>query len=252
MLSFDDDAAFIPLALAQARLFGGRVAAAGGKAAVSSIVVQARDKDRIDAAKREITALLRDRHRLPPEGGADDFTVDNQQSLIDTLTETSRTMTLYLASIAGDLADRRRHRHHEHHARLGPRTDPRDRPAEGHRRARPRHPDPVPDRGADPQPAGGLLGLAIGVGIAVVANASGQARAVVAPSRWCWLSASPWRSASSSASNRPAAPPNWTPSKPYATNNPIPEDRRMDETNNLLPATEPPQPRRTTSGNRTC
>ena len=47
-----------------------------------------------------------------------------------------------------DLADRRRHRDHEHHAGLGPRADPRDRHPQGGRRPAPRHPRPVPDRGA--------------------------------------------------------------------------------------------------------
>jgi putative ABC transport system permease protein len=181
VLSFDDDAVFVPLAIAQGRLFGGRVASAGGKAAVSSIVVQARDKDHIDAAKREITAVLRDRHRLPVEGGADNFTLDNQQSLIDTLTETSRTMTLYLASIAAIslivggigimnimlVSVRERTREIGLRKAIGAR-----------------------DRDILTQfliealtlsTTGGLLGLAIGVGIAVVANATGQARAVVAP-----------------------------------------------------------------------
>jgi putative ABC transport system permease protein len=97
---FTDDAVFVPISLAQRRLFGERVAGAGGKAAVSAIVVQARDQEHIEAARAQIEATLRARHRLPASGAADDFTIDNQQDLIDTLTATQRTMTLYLGAIA--------------------------------------------------------------------------------------------------------------------------------------------------------
>lgn len=97
---FDDDSALVPLQVAQKKLFGGRVATAGGKAAVASIVVQAKDKDSISALTTEIQTQLRLLHNLPAFGGADDFRIDNQQDLINTLTETSRTMTLYLGAIA--------------------------------------------------------------------------------------------------------------------------------------------------------
>ena len=43
----------------------------------------------------------------------------------------------------------RRHRHHEHHAGLGHRAHARDRPQDGGRRARSRHPAAVPGRGGD-------------------------------------------------------------------------------------------------------
>ena len=43
---------------------------------------------------------MRERHRLPFDGSADDFSIDNQQDLIDTLTASQRTMTLYLGAIA--------------------------------------------------------------------------------------------------------------------------------------------------------
>lgn len=100
---FDDDAVLVPLEVAQRKLFGGRVVASGGKAAVASIVVQARDENSINALTTEIEAVLRERHDLPAALGAsdtDDFRIINQQDLINTLTETSRTMTLYLSAIA--------------------------------------------------------------------------------------------------------------------------------------------------------
>ncbi|MDQ6693439.1 MAG: ABC transporter permease [Chloroflexota bacterium] len=97
---FDDDSALVPLQVAQKKLFGGRVASSGGKPAVASIVVQATDKDSIPALTTQLQTELRTLHNLPSFGGADDFRIDNQQDLINTLTETSRTMTLYLGAIA--------------------------------------------------------------------------------------------------------------------------------------------------------
>ncbi|MFL5731681.1 MAG: ABC transporter permease [Chloroflexia bacterium] len=178
---FDDDAAFIPLNLAVGSLFGGRVAGSGNKAAVQSIVVQARDKDSIDAAKREIQATLRDRHRLPSYGGADDFTINNQQDLIDTLTQTSRTMTIFLSAIAAIslivggigimnimlVSVRERTREIGLRKAVGARE--RDILAQFLIEA------------LTLSALGGLIGLIAGVVIAVVANDTSQSRAVVTP-----------------------------------------------------------------------
>jgi putative ABC transport system permease protein len=100
IFGFDDDAVLVPLDVAMRKIFGQKVAGSGGKAALSSIVVQARDKDSIAAAQAQVAATLRELHRLPTNGAADDFNINNQQDLIETLTETSRTMTLYLGAIA--------------------------------------------------------------------------------------------------------------------------------------------------------
>jgi putative ABC transport system permease protein len=62
--------------------------------------VQATSGDRVTAAQDEITALLRSRHGDPADGSADDFAVSNQQQLIDTVTNTTRTLTLFLGAIA--------------------------------------------------------------------------------------------------------------------------------------------------------
>jgi putative ABC transport system permease protein len=94
-----DDAILIPLTTAQTRLFGTRDAQTG-KPALSSITVQARDEKSIGEAAQQVALTLREQHRLPLEGGADDFSIDNQQDLINTLTESQRTMTLYLGAIA--------------------------------------------------------------------------------------------------------------------------------------------------------
>lgn len=180
-INFDDDAVIVPLDVAGHKLFGGRVAGAGNKMAVQTIVVQARDKNSIDAAKAEIESLIRTRHKLSPYGDADDFTVDNQQDLIDTLTETSRTMTIYISAIAAIsllvggigimnimlVSVRERTREIGLRKAIGAR-----------------------ERDVLTQfllealmlsTTGGLIGLLIGVLIAVVANETHQTRALVTP-----------------------------------------------------------------------
>jgi putative ABC transport system permease protein len=98
--NFDDSGVIVPLAIGQQRIFGGRVQSANNKAAVASIVVQATGQNTVASAQDEITSLLRSRHNLPADGSADDFTVSNQQDLINTLTSTTRTLTLFLGAIA--------------------------------------------------------------------------------------------------------------------------------------------------------
>ncbi|HEX6292068.1 MAG TPA: ABC transporter permease [Herpetosiphonaceae bacterium] len=94
-----DDAVLVPLTAAQTKLFGARDSVTG-KHALSSITVQAFDEKSISQAAQQIALTLREEHGLPPEGGADDFSIDNQQDLINTLTESRRTMTIYLGAIA--------------------------------------------------------------------------------------------------------------------------------------------------------
>jgi putative ABC transport system permease protein len=49
--------------------------------------------------EREITALLRQRHRLPP-GQDDDFTVRNLSEVFDAQESSARVMSLLLGAIA--------------------------------------------------------------------------------------------------------------------------------------------------------
>jgi putative ABC transport system permease protein len=181
VFGFDDDAAIVPLEVAQRKLFNARVQGAGNRAAVASIVVQASDKDSIDAAQGEIESVLRERHELPMFGGSDDFTISNQEDLIATLTETSRTMTFYLGAIAaislvvGGIGIM--------NIML---VSVRERTREiGLRKA-------VGARERDIllqfllealmlSAIGGLIGLLIGALIAVIADASGQTRAIISP-----------------------------------------------------------------------
>jgi putative ABC transport system permease protein len=66
---------------------------------VGSIYVQARDSLSLDKAEAEIAGLLRERHRL--RGKPDDFTIQNQATLLATEQETSESMTLLIGSVAG-------------------------------------------------------------------------------------------------------------------------------------------------------
>jgi len=66
---------------------------------VQIIYAQARNAESLDSAEKEIAALLRQRHRL--EGKRDDFTIQNQATLLAAERETTRSMTLLIGSVAG-------------------------------------------------------------------------------------------------------------------------------------------------------
>jgi putative ABC transport system permease protein len=93
-----DDGVIVPLSTAQRTLFGAR--ALGGSWSVSTIVVQASGAESVDAAAAQVEATLREEHGLAPDGGGDDFSVINQQEILETVTETTRMLTLFLAAIA--------------------------------------------------------------------------------------------------------------------------------------------------------
>jgi putative ABC transport system permease protein len=94
-----DDGVIVPLTTAQRRLFSSRDSNTG-KLTVSSIVVQVRDAESLQRASAQMATTLRERHRLPSTGVSDDFIINNQQNLIDALTGSQRTLTLYLGAIA--------------------------------------------------------------------------------------------------------------------------------------------------------
>ena len=86
-----DDIVVVPYTSSMKRLF---------KASnLRSITVQATSADALATAQREITDLLRQRHRITP-GHEDDFTVRTQQEIAEAATATSEVMTLLLAAIA--------------------------------------------------------------------------------------------------------------------------------------------------------
>lgn len=85
-----DDIVVIPLGAAMRRLMN--------VTHVDSVYVQARGTAFLEDAEREIRELLRQRHRLGNK--PDDFTIQNQATLIETHRATARNMTLLTGSVA--------------------------------------------------------------------------------------------------------------------------------------------------------
>ncbi|GIV85222.1 MAG: ABC transporter permease [Candidatus Roseilinea sp.] len=96
----DQDAiAFIPLSTAQERLFQRQAQARTGERLVSTIYLQATS----DAARPQIEAIardiLRERHRLAPDDN-DDFSIISQTELLNTFSAVTSVLTLFLGAIA--------------------------------------------------------------------------------------------------------------------------------------------------------
>lgn len=87
-----DDAVIVPYTTAMRRLFG--------VTALRSIQISAVKESLVQPVLEQITALLRQRHRIP-EGRDDDFHVHTQQELAEMATSTAKIMTTLLGSIAG-------------------------------------------------------------------------------------------------------------------------------------------------------
>jgi len=86
-----DDVILVPLQSAMRRLLN--------VTHVEAVYVQARSSDVLDRAEDEIAALLQERHRL--DGKPNDFTIQNQATLLRTERETTRSLTLLIGSVAG-------------------------------------------------------------------------------------------------------------------------------------------------------
>ncbi len=91
-----DDAVIVPITSALSRLTGARFSR-GGRT-VSSINVQVVDKKLMDQANQEIAALLRERHHVVYE---DDFQIQSQQDIVQSATQITGILTLFLSAIAG-------------------------------------------------------------------------------------------------------------------------------------------------------
>ena len=87
-----DDVLFMPYTTVMKRL--------AGVTTLRSINLQTVSADVMPQVQEDVNVLLRQRHRIQPPND-DDFTVRTQTEIAETATETSRTMTLLLASIAG-------------------------------------------------------------------------------------------------------------------------------------------------------
>ena len=64
-----------------------------------SVNVQISSASRMEIAQQQITALLRQRHRI--SNGNDDFNIFNQKEIADTVNSISTVITLLLGSVAG-------------------------------------------------------------------------------------------------------------------------------------------------------
>jgi putative ABC transport system permease protein len=87
-----DDQVIIPVTTAMKRLFGYRN--------VQSISIQAKSTDLASAAQKEITTLLRKRHKITP-GEKEDFAILSQEQVLKSFQETSQILVLVFYSIAG-------------------------------------------------------------------------------------------------------------------------------------------------------
>ncbi len=92
MGSVQDDIVIVPYTTAFQRI--------SGRSHAMVINVQVYDEESMEMAQAKITDLLRERHRLAPYQ-ENDFTVQTQEDVAQAATETSRIMTMLLASIAG-------------------------------------------------------------------------------------------------------------------------------------------------------
>ncbi|MCX6555626.1 MAG: ABC transporter permease [Candidatus Aminicenantes bacterium] len=70
-----------------------------GHVHVNQILLRAASLEQMAQAQAEITAILREAHKIP-EGEDDDFTVRNQTDIMATARETTQVLTILLASIA--------------------------------------------------------------------------------------------------------------------------------------------------------
>lgn len=91
-----DDAIYAPLTTAKNRVFGDENFFAS---MISYIYVQAVAKEAIGQATEEITALLRQQHRLKPTED-DDFTIRNMSSVTRLASETTQALSMLLGAVA--------------------------------------------------------------------------------------------------------------------------------------------------------
>ncbi len=94
-----DDQAFVPISLAQTRLFSARTPD-GNSYRVANILISARNANDIRAIQDRITVALRERHRLDANGSEDDFRIFNQASFVSILNNITGLLTTFLAAIA--------------------------------------------------------------------------------------------------------------------------------------------------------
>jgi putative ABC transport system permease protein len=86
-----DDTVLIPFHTGEVRLFGAT--------SISQIVVRVAEQSQLDAVSRQISAALRERHKLQELEG-DDFTIRSNQDIVARASSVGQTMTLLLGGVA--------------------------------------------------------------------------------------------------------------------------------------------------------
>jgi putative ABC transport system permease protein len=92
-----DDQVFIPLSTALNRLVGG--SRFRGSSVISQITVKAASAGAVDQVVEDVTLTMRARHETIE--GADDFSITSQEATLEAATEVSDTLTIFLGGIAG-------------------------------------------------------------------------------------------------------------------------------------------------------
>ncbi len=91
-----DEQAFVPIGVAQGLLFN--APRYRGEYTISNINIQVVSADQIDAAQRQIETTLRLQHNLKVDA-TNDFNIFNQASLLETASDISQTLTIFLGAI---------------------------------------------------------------------------------------------------------------------------------------------------------
>jgi putative ABC transport system permease protein len=92
-----DNAIIVPITTAQTKIFDGRNAQ--GESLVTSVNVMVGNEERVDAITDQITTLLLKRHGFKP-GEEGDFSVVSQADLLATLTQVTNILVVFLGVIA--------------------------------------------------------------------------------------------------------------------------------------------------------
>ncbi len=92
-----DDEIIVPITTAQTRLVGAN--RFGSSSSVNTINVQVASAGQIDQVSSDITAVLDTRHHVL--AGAEDFSIQNEATILSTLSTVTNTLTLFLGGIAG-------------------------------------------------------------------------------------------------------------------------------------------------------
>lgn len=87
----EDDLVFIPITTAQIKLYGIRT--------VNNLVIKSQSKDTVDQTITEVTTILRQQHQIET-GGLNDFSINSQTQMLETVSTMTNTLTYALAGIA--------------------------------------------------------------------------------------------------------------------------------------------------------